>query len=189
MITGLVDENDRFREEGARSRSAPVIADLEARLKTSNDRVADLEARLKASEDRNAEAEAIVAQAKTYADAHIARYTSDLEVRNAQMVETVAETVEKLKRDAAARVAAAESNAQDCIYDARDEANSQIRQLSQDLDRHVDMLGLARTLFQSFQPLIELNMYAGKHTGWAAHKLILLLIELKKRSAFPTKTF
>lgn len=68
---------------------------------------------------------------------------SDLEARNAQMVETVAETVEKLKRDAAARVATAET-----------QADSQIRELSRDRDRHADMVGLARMLSQSLYTLI-----------------------------------
>ncbi|KAJ4092572.1 hypothetical protein NW769_012565 [Fusarium oxysporum] len=152
MVVDLMDYSGRIGEDRAHARSGPIIAELEARLN--------------ASEAGAARARADVAQAKTDADVRIAQYTSDLETRNAQMVETVAETVERLKRDAAARVAAAETHAQDCINETRDETDSQIRQLSRDLDRHVDMLVLARTLFQPLQPLIELNMHAGKHTGW-----------------------
>ncbi|KAG7412018.1 hypothetical protein ACKAV7_008645 [Fusarium commune] len=154
MVADLVNFSGRMGEDRARSRSAPIIAELEARLN--------------ASEAGAARARADVAQAKTDADARIAWYTSDLEARNAQMVETVSGTVEKMKRDAATRVAAAETHAQDCIDEYRDETDSQIRQLSRDLDRHVDMLGLAR-----------------KHTGWVAHKLLLLLIELKEKKRFP----
>ncbi|KAJ4037300.1 hypothetical protein NW756_005696 [Fusarium oxysporum] len=135
MVVDLMDYSGRIGEDRAHARSGPIIAELEARLN--------------ASEAGAARARADVAQAKTDADVRIAQYTSDLETRNAQMVETVAETVERLKRDAAARVAAAETHAQDCINETRDETDSQIRQLSRDLDRHVDMLVLAR-----------------KHTGW-----------------------
>ncbi|KAL5620029.1 hypothetical protein FOBRF1_003275 [Fusarium oxysporum] len=154
MVVDLMDYSGRIGEDRAHARSGPIIAELEARLN--------------ASEAGAAWARSDVAQAKTDADVRIAQYTSDLETRNAQMVETVAETVERLKRDAAARVAAAETHAQDCINETRDETDSQIRQLSRDLDRHVDMLGLAR-----------------KHTGWVAHKLLRLLIELKEKKRFP----
>ncbi|KAJ4220111.1 hypothetical protein NW760_012031 [Fusarium oxysporum] len=129
MVVDLMDYSGRIGEDRAHARSGPIIAELEARLN--------------ASEAGAARARADVAQAKTDADVRIAQYTSDLETRNAQMVETVAETVERLKRDAAARVAAAETHAQDCINETRDETDSQIRQLSRDLDRHVDMLVLA----------------------------------------------
>ncbi|EXK28049.1 hypothetical protein FOMG_15509 [Fusarium oxysporum f. sp. melonis 26406] len=141
MVVDLMDYSGRIGEDRAHARSGPIIAELEARLNAS---------------------EAGAAQAKTDADVRIAQYTSDLETRNAQMVETVAETVERLKRDAAARVAAAESHAQDCIDDARDRAESQIRELSQDRDRHADMVGLGR-----------------KHAAWAQHKLRLLLEEMQ----------
>ncbi|EMT73766.1 hypothetical protein FOC4_g10002794 [Fusarium odoratissimum] len=154
MVVDLMDYSGRIGEDRAHARSGPIIAELEARLN--------------ASEAGAAWARADVSQAKTDADVRIAQYTSDLETRNAQMVKTVAETVERLKRDAAARVAAAETHAQDCINETRYETDSQIRQLSRDLDRHVDMLGLAR-----------------KHTGWVAHKLLRLLIELKEKKRFP----
>ncbi|RKK88479.1 hypothetical protein BFJ71_g12983 [Fusarium oxysporum] len=148
MVVDLMDYSGRIGEDRAHARSGPIIAELEARLN--------------ASEAGAARARADVAQAKSDADVRIAQYTSDLETRNAQMVETVAETVERLKRDTAARVATAESHAQDSIDDARDRAESQIRELSQDRDRHADMVGLGR-----------------KHAVWAQHKLRLLLEEMQ----------
>ncbi|KAF5986041.1 hypothetical protein FBULB1_2605 [Fusarium bulbicola] len=115
--------------------------------------------------------EAGAVRARADAEAHVARYTTGLEARNVQMVNTVTQTVEKMKRDAAARVAAAETHAQNCIDEHRNKTDSQIQQLSRDLERHIDMLGLAR-----------------KHTGWVAHKPMLLVQELKERKRNPDKT-
>ncbi|PNP78878.1 hypothetical protein FNYG_07743 [Fusarium nygamai] len=164
LVAELVNYSGQIVHDRAVAHSNPVIAELKARLEAANGRVAHLEARLKASE-------AGAARAKADAEAQIARYTSELEARNVQMVNTVVETVDKMKRDAAARVAAAETHAQECIDEYRDKTDSQIRQLSRDLERHVDMLGLAR-----------------KHTGWVAHKLILLLNGLRKKTPLPDKT-
>jgi NACalpha-BTF3-like transcription factor len=140
-VADLVKESERSGEARARSRLASkmddircYINDLELVLKDCEDENDDLRKALQASEKRIAEADGI---AKIDADARMAQYTSDLQARNAQMVETVAETVEKLKRDAAARVAAAEAH-----------ADSQIRELSRDRDRNADMVGLARKLTQ-----------------------------------------
>ncbi|KAF5574180.1 hypothetical protein FPANT_11911 [Fusarium pseudoanthophilum] len=164
LVAELVNCSGQIVHDRAVARSNPVIAELKARLEAANGRVAHLEARLKASE-------AGTARAKADAEAQIARYTSELEARNVQMVNTVVETVDKMKRDAAARVAAAETHAQERIDDYRDKTDSQIRQLSRDLERHVDMLGLGR-----------------KHTGWVAHKLVLLLDEMEKKTRLPDKT-
>ncbi|KAG4271307.1 hypothetical protein FPRO04_11069 [Fusarium proliferatum] len=191
-IPDLVKECERAGEARASSRLASkidqqesTIKNLEGWFKLSEENKAELKKRLTASEKqtaflrghltiskkRIAEADAKTAEATANADARIAQHTSDLEARNAQMLETVAETVEKLKRDAAARVAAAETHSQDRINECRDKTDSQIRKLSQELDRHIDMLGLAR-----------------KHTGGVAHKLFLLQSEVKKHTRIHNKT-
>ncbi|KAF5964443.1 hypothetical protein FCOIX_13424 [Fusarium coicis] len=164
LVAELVNYSCQIAHDRAVAHSNPVIAELKARLEAANGRVAHLEARLKASE-------AGAARAKADAEAQTARYTSELEARNVQMVNTVVETVNKMKRDAAARVAAAETHAQERIDEYRDKADSQIRQLSRDLERHVDMLGLAR-----------------KHIGWVAQKLFLLLDEIEKKTGLINKT-
>ncbi|KAF5610867.1 uncharacterized protein FTJAE_14247 [Fusarium tjaetaba] len=156
-IADLVQNGERSGEARAHSRLTPRINHQASHIK-------GLESRLKASE-------AGAARARADAETHIARYTTELEARNVQMVNTVVETVERMKRDAAARVAAAETHAQECIGEYRDKTDSQIRQLSRDLERHNDMLGLAR-----------------KHTGWVAHKLVLLLDEMEKKTRLPDKT-
>ncbi|KAF5660259.1 hypothetical protein FCIRC_12199 [Fusarium circinatum] len=150
-VVDLVKESERYGEARAHRSLGSKIYDLRGRideltlnLQACEEDNVDYREALKASEKRTAEAEA---KAKVDADARIAQHTSDIEARNAQMVETVAETVEKLKRDAAARVAAAETF-----------ADSQIRELSRDRDRNADMVGLAR-----------------KHAAWGQHKLRLLL--------------
>lgn len=169
-IPDLVKECERAGEARASSRLASKIDQQESTIKTlegwfklseennaelkecltaSEKQIACLRRLLTVSKKRTAEVEA---KAQVDADARIAQHTSDLEARNAQMVETVAETVEKLKRDAAARVAAAETHSQDCIDEYRDKTDSQFRQLSRELDRHIDMLGLARIVFQSPLP-------------------------------------
>ncbi|KAF5543082.1 hypothetical protein FNAPI_9790 [Fusarium napiforme] len=163
LIAELVNYSGQIVHDRAVAHSNPVIAELKARLEAANGRVAHLEARLKASE-------AGAARTKADAEAQIARYTSELEARNVQMVNTVVETVERMKRDAAARVAAAETHAQECIGEYRDKTDSRIRQLSRDLERQNDMLGLAR-----------------KHTGWVAHKLVLLLDDMDKKTRLPDK--
>ncbi|RBA17693.1 hypothetical protein FPRO05_11408 [Fusarium proliferatum] len=188
-IPDLVKECERAGEARASSRLASKIDQQESTIKTlegwfklseennaelkecltaSEKQIACLRRLLTVSKKRTAE---VKAKAQVDADARIAQHTSDLEARNAQMVETVAETVEKLKRDAAARVAAAETHSQDCIDEYRDNTDSQFRQLSRELDRHIDMLGLAR-----------------KHTGWVAHKLFLLQSEVKKNTRVHNKT-
>ncbi|KAF4487907.1 hypothetical protein FAGAP_11241 [Fusarium agapanthi] len=150
-VADLVKESERSGEARAHWRLDSKIYDLRGRiddlklhLRACEEENADFREAFKASEKRTAEAEA---KAKIDADTRIAQHTSDLEARNAQMVEAVAETVEKLKRDAAARVAAAETH-----------ADSQIRELSRDRDRKADMVSLAR-----------------KHAAWGQHKLRLLL--------------
>ncbi|KAF5552937.1 hypothetical protein FPHYL_8847 [Fusarium phyllophilum] len=150
-VDTMLKEREKLAEKRAHVHFSVTIADLESRLNNlKRDRQgyeyqnAWLREELKAWEKRAAEAEA---KAKVDADARIAQHTYDLQSRNAQMVETVAETVDKLKRDAAARVAAAEAH-----------ADSQVRELSRDRDRNADMVGLAR-----------------KHVAWGQHKLRLLL--------------
>ncbi|KAG5743799.1 hypothetical protein H9Q69_005923 [Fusarium xylarioides] len=164
IVADMVDYGGQVVEDRTLAHFSPIIAELKTRLEAANGRVAHLEARLKASE-------AGATRARADAEAHIARYTTELEARNMQMVDTVSKTVEKMKMGAAARVAAAKTHAQDRIDECRDKTDSQIRQLSRDLERHIEMLGLAR-----------------KHTGWVAHKLFLLLNEVKKKTRLPDKT-
>ncbi|KAI1009893.1 hypothetical protein LB503_011557 [Fusarium chuoi] len=142
MIIDLVNRTGQIGQDRAVAHSAPIIAELKTRLEAANGRVAQLEACLNAFK-------AGAAQTKADADARVAQHTSDLEARNVQMVNTVTETVEKMKRDAAARVATAETHAQACIDEHQDKTDSQIRQLSRDLELHRDMVGLARKLFQA----------------------------------------
>ncbi|KAF5586797.1 uncharacterized protein FSUBG_12008 [Fusarium subglutinans] len=164
IVVDMVNRSGQFTEDKALAQSGPIIAELKTQLEAANGRVAHLEARLKASE-------AGATRARVDAEAHVARYTTNLEARNVHMVNTVTQTVEKMKRDAAARVAAAETHARSCIDEHRNKSDSQIQQLSRDLQRHIDMLGLAR-----------------KHTGSVAHKLMFLVQELKERKRNPDKT-
>ncbi|KAF5695563.1 hypothetical protein FDENT_293 [Fusarium denticulatum] len=185
-VADLVKESKRSGEASAHSRLTSRIdlqvsvintlesrlrnsgdqnADLSKRLEAANKQVADLEESLKASQRRAAKTEAITNEIQASVD-------RGMPIINhaAELVSTITETVEKLKRDVVAGFAEAETHAQKCM-EFRDKTESQIRRLCRDLERHVEMLGLAR-----------------KHTGWVAHRLFLLLDELEKKKRLPDKT-
>ncbi|KAF5573772.1 hypothetical protein FPCIR_13853 [Fusarium pseudocircinatum] len=166
-LTSSIDLQDSvINALGSRLRdSEDQNADLSKRLEAANKQVADLEESLKASQHRAAKAEAITNGIQASVD----RGTPIIN-HVAELVSTIAETVEELKRNVAARLAETKTHAQKC-KELRDKIESLIRRLYRERGRHVEMLGLAR-----------------KHTGSVANKLIVLLDELEKKTRLPDKT-